>query len=397
MNNENLKISIVIPALNEERTIAETVRNALEGLSIAKVSGEIIIMDSSDDNTAQIASSSGARVIKIPKHGLGQAYIDAIPHIQGKYVVMGDADCTYDFKEIAKFINKLDEGYEYVMGTRIKGFIEKGAMPPLHRYFGNPLTTWALNFLLGTNFSDIPCGLRAMTYEALKKIDIQSSSWEYASEMVVKASLLKFKCTEVPIHFYKDREGRQSHHLRLGWFSPWHAGWINLKVMFLHVPDQMIVNPGVFFLLAGLILIFMQVNGPVLIKPIRFSTNFMLLGLTLSVLGVSAVQMGILVQLFSNLNKFYASKTLKFFYKHFTYTKGCILGGISCLLGLISCLILVFKWYMNGFALEFVPWYSVFGLLLVIFGIQVTLFTFVYQAFLQTETKRARSITKINH
>ena len=380
--SDDIKVSIVIPALNEERTIAETVKNALEGLSIAKVLGEVIIMDSSTDATPEIASSLGARVIKVPKRGLGQAYIDSMLHIRGRYVVMGDADCTYDFKEINKFVDKLDKGYEYIMGTRIKGFIEKGAMPPLHQYFGNPFTTWILNVLLGTNFSDIHCGLRAMTYEALKKIDIQSSSWEYASEMVVKASLLKLTSTEVPIHFYKDKEGRVSHHLRLGWFSPWHAGWINLKVMFLHVPNQMIIKPGLLFLFFGLYLILMQLNGHVQIGPIIFSTNFMLLGLTLSILGISAIQMGILVQLFSNLNRFYESNILlRIFYRHFTYTKGFVIGIISFVIGLISCLTLTCKWWQEGFQLELVPWYSVLGLLLVTFGIQIILFTLVVQAF----------------
>lgn len=380
-NNGKVQVSIVIPCLNEEKTIGETISSIKEGLSLAKLSGEILIADSSIDNSPKIAESLGARVISVPKRGLGQAYIDSIPNIKGRYVVMGDADCTYDFKEIDKFTKKLDEGYEYVMGTRIKGFIENGAMPALHRYFGNPLTTWILNVLLGTNYSDIHCGLRAMTYEALKKIDIQSSSWEYASEMVVKASLLKLKSTEVPIHFYKDKEGRVSHHLRLGWFSPWYAGWINLKVMLLHVPDQMIIKPGMFFLFLGLILILMQVKGHVTIGPIIFSTNFMLLGLTLSVLGFSSIQMGILVKFFSSLNRFIPNKTINFMFKHFTYTKGMITGTIILLIGLILSSTLVFQWFINEFKLQFVQWYVVLGLLLVIFGIQTMLFNLVFQAF----------------
>ncbi len=382
MTKENfIKVSIVIPSLNEERTIGETISNALEGIKIAGVNGEVVIIDSSTDNSPKIASELGARVISVPKRGLGQAYIDATPHIKGKYIVMGDADCTYDFKEVYKFVQKLDKGYEYVMGTRMKGVIEKGAMPALHRYFGNPLTTWILNLLLGTNYSDIHCGLRAMTDDAFKRIDIQSYSWEYASEMVVKSKLLKLRCTEVPIHFYKDKEDRQSHHKRAGWFSPWQAGWINLKVMFLYVPNQLIIKPGVVFLLAGLSLICMQINGPVTIGAITLSTNFMLLGLTLSILGASLIQMGALVKQFSDLNRFIDSKVTRFVYKYFTYTRGMVTGLFLFLLGFIMSSGLVLEWYLQGYKLHHVPWYVIFGLFLIISGIQTILFTLVCESF----------------
>lgn len=382
MTEENsIKVSIVIPSLNEEETIGETVTNALEGIKIASVNGEVIIVDSSTDNSPKIASGLGARVISVPKRGLGQAYIDATSHIKGKYIVMGDADCTYDFKETYKLVQKLDQGYEYVMGTRMKGGIENGAMPALHRYFGNPLTTWILNLLLGTNYSDIHCGLRAMTYDAFKRIDIQSYSWEYASEMVVKSKLLKLRCAEVPIHFYKDKENRKSHHKRLGWFSPWQAGWINLKVMFLYVPNQLIIRPGLIFLLIGLSLICMQINGPVTIGAITLSTNFMLLGLTLAILGSSLVQMGILVKQFSDLNRFINSKFTKFIYKYFTYTRGMIIGLFLSLFGFIMSSWLVLKWYVQGYKLHHVPWYVIFGLFLIILGIQTILFTLICEAF----------------
>ncbi len=387
---QTIKVSIVIPCLNEERTIAETISNVKEGLDIVSINGEIIIADSSIDNSPQIARTLGAKVIPVEKRGLGGAYIDAISHIEGKYVIMGDADCTYDFKEINKFINKLDEGFEYVMGTRIKGHIEKGAMPALHRYFGNPLTTFILNLLLGTHYSDIHCGLRALTTDALKKIDLRSTSWEYASEMVVKAALLKLKSTEVPISFYKDKEGRKSHHKRSGWFSPWHAGWINLKVMLLYAPNQIILKPGIMFFLLGLFLIFMQVNGPVTIGKVTLTTGTMILGLALSVLGLSAIQMGILVESFSDLQRFYQRLSIRHFYKHFTYTKGIILGITLFLTGLILASILVFDWFSNDFRLEIMPWYVIFGLLLIIIGIQTVLFNFTYHAFLLNKNRQEK-------
>src|ERR671911_367950 len=154
------ELSIVIPALNEELTVGEFVDWCKRGLEKAGIEGEIVIVDSSDDSTAEIALAHGARVLKTPRRGLGRAYIDAIPYIRGQYVLMGDADCTYDFRELAPFVECFRAGYEYVMGSRWRGSIEPGAMPRLHQYLGTPVTTWILNSLYGSRFSDIHCGMR---------------------------------------------------------------------------------------------------------------------------------------------------------------------------------------------------------------------------------------------
>src|ERR1700730_429025 len=180
------EISIVIPALNEEVTITEFVAWCLTGINRVGARGEVLIVDSSSDATPEKALAAGARVLKVPKPGLGRAYIDAIPYIRGQYVLLGDADLTYDFRELAPFLERFREGYEFVMGSRFKGEIEAGAMPALHRYFGTPLTTWILNLLYSNRFSDIHCGMRGITREALAAMDIQSQSWEDASEMVLK-------------------------------------------------------------------------------------------------------------------------------------------------------------------------------------------------------------------
>ncbi len=184
------EISIVVPALNEKITIGEFVDWCRQGLAKAGVSGEILIVDSSSDGTPEIALSRGARVLRTPKRGLGRAYIDALPYIRGKFIVMGDCDLTYDFRALKDFVDRYHEGYEFVMGSRFKGSIEPAAMPALHRYFGTPLTTWILNSIYRSTFTDIHCGMRGMTKSALERIDLQSQSWEYASEMVLKATRL---------------------------------------------------------------------------------------------------------------------------------------------------------------------------------------------------------------
>jgi len=241
---ENPVLSIIIPALNEESVISEFMDWANEGIAKACVSAEVMIVDSSSDRTPEFALAKGARVLKTPVRGLGRAYQDALGYARGRYILMGDADCTYDFREVEPFMRRFEEGYEFVMGSRFKGTIEAGAMPALHRYFGTPLATFILNFLYGSSFSDIHCGMRGVTREGLERIDIQSQSWEYASEMVVKSVRLGLKTVEVPVRFYKDRHGRVSHHKRMGWFSPWYAGWINLRAMLIHGADYFVVKPG---------------------------------------------------------------------------------------------------------------------------------------------------------
>ena len=241
------ELSIVIPALNEELTIGQFVNWCQEGLRRANIRGEVLIIDSSSDATAEVALAQGARVLKAPKRGLGRAYIDAIPFIRGDYVLMGDADCTYDFRDLEPFVAKFRDGYEYVMGSRFRGYIEPGSMPALHRYFGTPFTTMLLNLLYGSRFSDIHCGMRGISLPALRRMDLQSQSWEYASEMVLKSVHMDFKTAEVPVRFYKDSEGRLSHHKRSGWFSPWHAGWINLKAMFIYGADFFLFGPACCF------------------------------------------------------------------------------------------------------------------------------------------------------
>lgn len=286
------EFSIVVPALDEEITIGRFVEWCLLGIKAAGIQGEILIIDSSSDRTAEIAVAHGARVLKTPKRGLGRAYIDALPYIRGRYVLMGDADCTYDFREIAAFVADFRAGSEFVMGSRFKGTIDENAMPPLHRYFGTPLTTWILNVMYGTRFSDIHCGMRGITLDAFKRIGLVSQSWEYASEMVLKSVHLGLRTSEVPVHFLKDPDGRVSHLVRGGWSSPWKAGWINLKAMFVFGADFFLTVPGLFLLVAGFVPLCLLANGPIVLSGVTFSLNAMLLCLVASIMGLQLLLIG---------------------------------------------------------------------------------------------------------
>jgi len=367
-------VSIVVPALNEQLTIAEFVSWCKQGLLEAGVDGDILIVDSSTDQTSSIALQNGARVLKTPKRGLGRAYIDALPFIRGKYVILGDCDCTYDFRRLKPFVEKFSQGFEFIMGSRFCGTIEPGAMPALHRYLGTPVTTWILNVIYSSHFSDIHCGMRGLTRDAFVAMDLRSQSWEYASEMVLKSVHMKLKTTEVPIHFLKDRDGRLSHHKRSGWFSPWKAAWINLKAMFIYGPAFFLTRPGLIALTLGLLLMLPLTVGPVTVGPITFSLHWMLLGLTLCVLGLQCVYMGILGQTFFDYTGESTQKWLRRFQYHRTVGLSVLLG--CC--GLILSSFMVADYVQEGFRLSGLKtstYLAVEGLFLMIAGFMT--FTFV--------------------
>ncbi len=320
------ELSIVVPALNEELTIGEFVDWCKEGLRKAKVVGEVLIVDSSTDSTAEIALSKGARVLKTPKRGLGRAYIDSLEFIRGKYVLMGDCDCTYDFRELGPFVAKFREGVEFIMGSRFRGYIEPGSMPPLHRYLGTPVTTWILNVLFSSHFSDIHCGMRGITRSALERMGLRSQSWEYASEMVLKSVHMKLKTDQVPIRFLKDREGRLSHLKRSGWFGPWSA---------LH---------------------------------------WMLLGVTLVTLGLQCIYLGILTQVFFD----YTGDATKRWFNRFRYTRTVIASAALFATGLALTGSLLVYYVKHHFLLTedvAVNYLGVTGLLLMITGFMTFTFT----------------------
>jgi len=361
--------------MNEELVIGEFIDWCMEGLRKANVPGEVLIIDSSTDRSPEIAESKGARVLRVPRRGLGQAYIDALPHIRGQYVIMGDADLTYDFREIKAFVDQLDAGYEFVIGTRIRGSIEPGAMPGLHRHFGTPLTTWILNRIYGSTYSDIHCGMRAMTMDALHRIALQSSSWEYASEMVLKAAVLRLRTAEIPITFYKDREGRESHHKRSGWLSPWKAGWINLKVMFVFAPDFFLFWPGLLAFFSGLILALSLVPGPLQIGTMQINLHAMLMGVAVSTLGYGALHLALLAKAFYNFRPAVTSRIVSFL----TYDRGMTIGIGLMLAGIALDARLVYGWIVNDLQLATVSHEAVFGLFLIMLGFQTITHTLILQ------------------
>lgn len=360
------ELSIVIPASNEALTVGEFVDWCREGLDRAGARGEVLIVDSSDDDTAKIALEHGARVLEVPRRGLGRAYIDAIPFIRGSYVLMGDADCTYDFRELDPFVRRFRSGHEFVMGSRWLGTIEPGSMPFLHRYLGTPVTTWILNLVFGSKFTDIHCGMRGIRADALRRMGLQSQSWEYASEMVLKSVHMDLETVEVPVRFLRDRNGRVSHHKRAGWLSPFQAAWINLRSMFIYGADFFLLRPGLILLAVGLICSLALTFGPIQIAGITLSLYTKLLGMTLALVGLQSFFLGCIAQVLHD----YSGSARRRWLRVFPYTRSVLLSGGAILVGLILMAVLVVTYLGSGFRLtQDLPAYlAVTGLLLVIGG-----------------------------
>jgi glycosyltransferase involved in cell wall biosynthesis len=372
---QEVELSVVVPALNEQITVGEFVDWCKEGLRRAGVKGQILIIDSSSDNTARIALAHGGEVLVTPKRGLGRAYIDAIPYIRGKWIVMGDADLTYDFRELAPFVEEFRKGAEFVMGSRFRGSIEQGAMPALHRYFGTPFTTWLLNRIYHGHYTDIHCGMRGLTRTALERIALKSQSWEYASEMVLKSARLRLVTAEVPVKFYKDRPGRLSHHKRMGWLSPWLAGWLNLKVMLVYTPDSFLLKPGMVLAGIGLLLSLALAAGPITIGHVGFSLYWMLLGVTCATLGYSCIQIGLLARVMHNLRPGFVDRVRKVL----TYDRGMVASAGLLLVGGVLLGTLVYRYVRHGLRLESVSHPAILGLLLIILGFQTFCFTLLLE------------------
>jgi len=374
------EVSIVIPAVDEEITISELVRWCHEGLAAAGAIGEILIVDSSTDSTAALALAGGARVLKTPKRGLGRAYIDAIPYVRGRYVVMGDADCTYDFRRLEPFVEALRAGNEYVMGSRFRGEIEKGAMPWLHRYFGTPLTTWALNRVYGSRFSDIHCGMRAITRDALLSMGLSSQSWEYASEIVLKSVRMSLQTVEVPVNFYRDRAGRLSHHKRAGWTSPFRAAWVNIRAMLVYKAEFFALWPGLALFVLGLVITLPLSFGPLRIGPITFDLYWMLLGMTLALVGLHSFFFGCFAQMFCD----YTGDARRRWARIFRFNRAVAVSGGVFVVGIALCLLLAVDYVRHHYALppptSAVDHAGIAGALLTMIGFSSFCFTLAINA-----------------
>ena len=342
------EVTVLVPAMNEQITIERFCQWCHEGFERAGVRGEILIIDSSDDATPMIALSNGARVLRVPRRGLGKAYQDGIPHVRGQHVILGDADCTYDFRDLSGFLSALSNGEKFVMGSRFRGRMDRGAMPLHHKYFGSPLTTLLADMLLRLRLTDIHCGMRGLTRETLENLDLRSNGWEYASEMIVNAVRLNIRIAEVPISFYQDRDGRESHVKRQGWTTPFKAGWRTVEMLLVHGADFFLLPPGILMSLVGTMICLVLSFGPRTILDTTFTLNSMVQGMGLAGIGYILMSFGIFTRCFYDRS---GSRTATW-NRRLPFNKTMAIGISTILIGSILILRFTSDWLRNDRAVD---------------------------------------------
>lgn len=366
-----MKVSVVIPALNEEGIVGKTVKLVpLNKLHNAGLETEIIVVDNaSEDNTAKEAQEAGAKVIHEEKRGYGNAYIRGFNEATGDVIVMGDADGTYPFDEMLEFIQPILNGKaDFVMGSRLKGEIKKGAMPALHQYIGNPFLTWLLNVLFSTGISDAHCGMRAMTKEVWNKLNLKTSGMEFASEMVIEASRKKIRIVEVPITYYP--RGGES---KLSSFSD---GWRHIRFMMLYRPGPFLLIPGLVALILGISLTsIVWLQGHSRMHSLILGGLMLLVGyqmlLSWLYFGAFGAAYG-----FSN-----SSKITKKVMNYHSLEKELILGAILLVIGIVLGLNVIFSWSTVGFGALYQIQNAMIAMILSILGIQ-TIFSGMFLSLL---------------
>lgn len=366
-----MKISIVIPALNEEGIVGKTVRTVpLDKLHENGLETEIIVVDNaSTDNTAKEAEEAGARVVLGSKRGYGNAYLKGFSEATGDIVVMGDADGTYPFQITYEFIQPILKGEaDFVMGSRLKGDIKEGAMPALHKYIGNPFLTWVLNKLFGTGISDAHCGMRAIKKDTLDDLHLKSGGMEFASEMVIEAARKNVKIAEIPITYYP-REGESK-------LSSFADGWRHLRFMMLYRPTPFLLGPGLIALAVGVILtLTVAIQG-----DSRLHT--LILGSLLLIIGYQMLLAWIHFGAFGTVYGFSKSSGIvKKIMSYHSLGRELSIGIIFLAAGVVGGLYVLYSWSAVGFGSLYQVQYAMLAMMLSIIGIQ-TIFSGMFLSLL---------------
>jgi glycosyltransferase involved in cell wall biosynthesis len=286
------QISVVIPCLDEEEAVATVVDEAWDGIERSGRTGEVIVVDNgSTDHSAELAAARGAAVVPEPRRGYGQAYLTGLRHARGEYVVMADADGTYPVRELGRFVDALEQGSDFVLGSRFAGTIHEGAMPWRNRWIGNPVLTGLLNRLFGIRVSDAHCGMRAARRRSLEELDLHSTGMEFASEMVFKAFRRHLAVSEIPIE-YRPRKGESK-------LSPFADAWRHVRFMLLYSPSWLYFLPGLVLLLLGLAGMLVLASGPVDIFGRTWQIHTMLAFVALTLMGAQVVQLGVFARTYA--------------------------------------------------------------------------------------------------
>ncbi|MEG4854864.1 glycosyltransferase family 2 protein [Microcoleus sp. B5-D4] len=340
-----LELSIVMPCLNEAETLEICIEKAQKSLRELDIAGEVIIADNgSTDGSQDIATRMGARVVPVVAKGYGSALMGGIMAARGVYIIMGDADDSYDFSNLGHFVEKLRGGYDLVMGNRFQGGIKPGAMPPLHQYFGNPALTWIGQLFFSSPAGDFNCGLRGFRRESILKLDLQTTGMEFAGEMVVKASIYKLRVTEVPTVLSPDGRSRPPH------LRTWRDGWRNLRFMLLYSPRWLFLYPGTALMIWGLIIVVWLLPGTQKIGSISFDVHTLLYGAIAIIIGFQAVTFAFFTKIFAISEKLLPEDAkLNKIFRNVTLETGLIVGVTLILIGIVGSFLSLSIWSETAF------------------------------------------------
>ncbi len=325
------EVSFVIPCLNEEASIALVVRQALDALVQLDVPGEVVVVDNgSEDGSAEFARAAGARVVTEPRRGYGSAYLAGLAAARGRYLVLTDADATYDLARLPEFLDALRSGNDLVLGSRFRGTIMPGSMPWSHRWIGNPLLTGMLNLLFRAGVSDAHCGLRALRREALAKLQLQSTGMEFASEMVIKAAKRGLQITEIPI-VYRPREGESK-------LNSVRDAWRHVRFMLVHSATFLFLVPGTLLVLGGLALLVplavdRHIGSPEWTVPVAILASF------LTVVGAQVVQLGLFARTYAVVYMSVVELRLVALWRRFRLEHGLLAAAVTLLAGIVLALV----------------------------------------------------------
>jgi len=342
---EALELSIVLPCLNEAETLAVCVRKAMRFLAEHDIAGEVIVADNgSTDGSQQIANALGASIVHVPSRGYGAALIGGIEAAKGRFVVMGDADDSYDLSALMPFVEQLRDGAELVMGNRFRGGIAQGAMPPLHRYLGNPVLSFLGRAFFGTPVGDFHCGLRAFRRDSIEALGLHSPGMEFASEMVVKASIAKLDIREVPTTLVPDGRSRPPH------LRTWRDGWRHLRFLLIYAPRFLFLYPGIALTVAGLTGVVGLTAFDVHIGRVEFSIHTMIFAAMAVLIGSQLIGLSVLARRYGVIAGMWPeSGMMRRIRNWFTVERACLIAAAMLVTGLGGAVTAASIWANTGF------------------------------------------------
>ena len=340
-----VEVSIVMPCLNEAATLASCIRKAQTAIAKDGLAAEIIVADNgSTDASPTIARALGARLVVAEQRGYGAALQAGIAAARGQYVIIGDADDSYDFSAIGPFVAMLRQGSDLVMGNRFRGGIDKGAMRWSHRFIGNPVLTAIGRFLFGIRIGDFHCGLRAFRKDAYERMGLRTAGMEFASEMVIKAGLKRMRMDEVPIVLHKDGRNRPPH------LRTWRDGWRHLRFMLLFSPRWLFVIPGAALFVAGVLASALLISGPQQVGPLALDIDTLLVAAVCCLLGYQVLVFGVFTKVFAIRQGFHPPHAaLSWLFRYITLEVGLLCGVLLTLAGVAGVVLAFLNWKSVGF------------------------------------------------